>query len=389
MPKSVVIIGGGIAGVSAAEEIRNRDESCDIFVIERENNPLYSRVLLPHYVKGIVPREKVFLKSDAWYAQKRIVYLSGTEATAIDTANQFVRISDDRELPYDALIIATGARPRLLTPHLKGMHYLYTLADADGVRAHLERLRPSESALVYGGGFIACEFINLLEKFGKKPKVLLRGKGFWSKSLKEEGQYVLRDILKANKIELYENAGEIEPYAEADGATLAGVKDAHGNEYPAQFLGIGMGIEFETELASDAGIAVSQGILAEKNLLTGAPHVYTAGDVAQAFDECVGRAYTHGNWAHAQQEGKKAARTLRGEEGGASSPSQYSTDLLGTKIAFLGDVEIASAHEVRVVPQSTGYTQIFLRDGNLVGAILIGNLTDRMKLVGLIGKKWE
>lgn len=387
MAKSIVIIGGGIAGVSAAEELRTRDNSCDIFLIERENNPLYSRVLLPHYVKGVIPREKVFLKSDAWYAEKRIVYLSGAEVTAIDPRNQFVRLDDERELPYDELIIATGARPRLLTPHVKGMHYFYTLTDADGVRAHIDRLTSTDHAIVYGGGFISCEFINALVKAGKKPTVLLRGRGFWSKALLEDGQQFLRDILSAQDIPVYENVGDIETFAEND--MLIGVKDAYGKEYSAQFLGIGIGVELETELAEDAEITVAQGILAEKNLLTSAPHVYTAGDVAETFDEYTDRSRIHGNWAHAQQEGRKAAKMCRGEAPAALPPSQYSTDLLGTKIAFIGDVEKAAAHEVRKLPTDAGYTQIFLRDGRLVGAILLGNMTDRMKLTNMLGKIWE
>ena len=387
MEKTVIIIGGGIAGVCAAEEIRAKNATCEIFLIERENNPLYSRVLLPHYIKSVIPREKVFLRTEAWYAEKRITYLSGTEAEEISTEHKFVRISDGRELPYDQLIIATGTRPRLLLEDAKGVHYLYTLADADGIRAHFDRSSESEKTLVYGGGFISCEFVNALVKVGKKPTLLLKGKGFWSKILLPEGQQVLRDVLAQQGVEVHEGIGDIEIQTEND--ALCGVKDGHGKEYKGTFLGVGIGVELETDLAREAQIQVTEGIIANENLLTSAEHVYTAGDVAQAFDTHAGRSYIHGNWAHAQQEGRKVGKICVGEPSGALPPSQYSTDLLGCKIAFIGDVQKEAADEVRIIATEAGYTQIFLRKNVLVGVVLIGNMTDRMRFTGMLGKIWE
>lgn len=387
MEKTVIIIGGGIAGVVAAEEIRAKDATCEIVIIERENNPLYSRVLLPHYVKGVIPREKVFLRTEAWYAEKQITYLSGTEAEEISTEHQFVRISDGRELPYDQLIIATGTHPRLLLEDAKGIHYLYTLSDADGVRAHLDHSPASEQTLVYGGGFISCEFINALVKVGKKPTLLLKGRGFWSKILLPEGQQVLRDVLAEQSIEVHEGIGDIEIQTEND--ALCGVKDEHGNEYRGTFLGVGIGVELETHLAREVQMKVAEGIIADENLLTSAEHVYTAGDVAQTFDVHTGRSRIHGNWAHAQQEGRKAGKICTGESSAALPPSQYATDLLGCKIAFIGDVQKEAADEVRIVPTETGYTQIFLRKNVLVGVVLLGNMTDRMRFTGMLGKTWE
>src|SRR5689334_1081140 len=95
-----VIIGAGIAGLSAAEEIRKRDPEASIVLISEEFHPTYSRVLLPHYIKGSIPREKVFLRSEAWYHEKNLELMLGVRVLGIDPQNKFVRTSDDREIPY-------------------------------------------------------------------------------------------------------------------------------------------------------------------------------------------------------------------------------------------------------------------------------------------------
>ena len=107
-----VIIGGGIAGTTAAGEIRKADAEAEITIVGEEQHTLYSRVLLPHYVKGKVEREKCFLKKDTWYAEEGIEYIRGERVSAIDTANKHVELLHaSRELPYDKLLITTGGEP--------------------------------------------------------------------------------------------------------------------------------------------------------------------------------------------------------------------------------------------------------------------------------------
>ncbi len=387
MAKSIVIIGGGIAGVSAAEEIRAKNATYEISIIERENVPLYSRVLLPHYIKGVVPREKVFLKSESWYQEKNITYFSGTEAECVDVENKFVRISDGRELPFDEVIFATGTTPRLLNEHARGVHYLYTLADADGIREHLGRIKSQERALVYGGGFIACEFINALDKAGIKQELLIRGEGFWSKILQREGQEYLRNILRKKNVPFHENVGEIELITV--GENLSGAKDAKGREYEGVFLGVGIGADLETLLAKDAGIKVAQGIIGDAMQKTSQQHAYVAGDVAETKDTKSERYTVLGNWAHAQQEGRRVGKIICEEEAQDIPLSQYTTELLGCKMAFLGDVQKNAADEVEVIATESGYIQIFLRKDILVGAVLLEDMSQRMKYAGMIGKKWK
>ena len=126
-----LILGGGIAGTSAAEELRKRDAAAEIAIVSEEQHPVYSRVLLPHYVKGKIPRERVFLKKETWYGEQNIEWLTGVRATNIDVKNQSVALSDGRELPYDKLLIATGGEIRTLPFERRGVAYLRTIDDTD------------------------------------------------------------------------------------------------------------------------------------------------------------------------------------------------------------------------------------------------------------------
>lgn len=127
-----VIIGAGIAGTSAAEEIRKRDHEGDIILIGEEEHALYSRVLLPHYIKGKISREKCFLKREAWYDEQKIEYLRGERVESLDTVHRHVVLKiAGRELPYDKLLITTGGEPRFINGDVRGVSYLQTIDDAD------------------------------------------------------------------------------------------------------------------------------------------------------------------------------------------------------------------------------------------------------------------
>ncbi|MCH8049335.1 FAD-dependent oxidoreductase [Patescibacteria group bacterium] len=126
-----LIIGGGIAGTTAAEEIRKQDPKSEITIIEQEQHPCYSRVLLPHYITGKVIRDRVFIKKPDWYKEQKIELQAGVRAVEIDVENMHVRTSQERELPYDKLLITSGGELNLIPDDKRGLSYLRTIDDAD------------------------------------------------------------------------------------------------------------------------------------------------------------------------------------------------------------------------------------------------------------------
>ncbi|MFZ2681699.1 MAG: FAD-dependent oxidoreductase [Patescibacteria group bacterium] len=384
----ILIIGGGIAGTTAAEEIRKRDPKARITILSEEQHVCYSRVLLPHYVKDKVIRDKVFLRTAAWYYDHNLEFMPGVRALSINIENQFVKTSEERELPFDKLLITTGGEISLFHDDLRGVSYLHTVDDADHLKVLLNEVRslkPAErQTAIYGGGFIACEYANAFQHFELPTRIIMRGSGFWSQILSAHSQAVLRHQAESNGVTVHTN----EPMPELIGEQeLTGLKLQDGTELPARLLGVGIGAKSDHHLLKTAKIPMDQGVLTNEFLETSLPNVYAAGDVAQFLDTQVNRQVKYGNWMNAQMQGRVVGATMAGERTAFKLVSSYSTNLLGMHIVFLGDVSREHADEVRAgIAKPDASQELFFRSGKLVGAVMIGDVTARAVLTHSIGK---
>lgn len=380
-----LIVGGGVAGTTCAEELRKRDASAQITILSEEQHPLYSRVLLPHYMKGKIPRERVFLKRETWYVEQNIEWHPGVLAQHLDVRNKFVGTSDGREYTYDKLLIATGGEVRPLEEDMRGVSYFRTLDDADQFLQLVTEQGNQARGMVYGSGFIACEYINLFKHFSIPMAVAYRGPHFWTHSLLPEAGELIAHTVGANGVEVLENT----PLQSLKGDTeLRGIVTRHG-EHHATILGVGIGIEPDFSWLRDAGIEVGAGVKANEFLETNVPDVFTAGDVAEFFDPILGRQIQIGNWMNAMSQGRTLAKTMTGERTRFQLVSSYATNVLGLEIIFVGDVEKAAAEKIELIGslETGGITQVFERDGRVVGAAIIGRNKDRAPITKAIQEK--
>lgn len=358
-----LIIGGGIAGTTAAEELRRFDADASIVLLSEEHHRLYSRVLLPHYIKGKVTRERVFLKKPEWYAEQRIEWYPGVMATAIDPKNRFVATSDGREYEYDKLLIATGGEVNTLSANDRDTCYFRTLDDADRL---FERLNECpERATIIGGGFIALEFVNIFADRQIPAELHLRGESCFA------------SVLDAGSAEL------IKQKAEADGIVFVPRSTL---ERPHGLLGVGIGIVPDLRLLRDAGLDTNKGVLTNEYLETSAVDVYAAGDIAEFFDPIVGRRVQAGNWMSAQTQGRVAAKAMVGERQPFRLVSSYATNCRGMEVVFVGDVNREAAEQIIIFGSLAegGVMQHFLRGGKLVGATLVNRNHDRAAVTKMI-----
>jgi NADPH-dependent 2,4-dienoyl-CoA reductase/sulfur reductase-like enzyme len=377
-----VIVGGGITGTTAAEELRKLDEEAEIVLISEEQHPIYSRVLLPHYIKWKVDRDRCFLKKEEWYEEKNIEWLPGTRVEKCDPKNAFVLLSDGRELPYDKLLICTGGEVRMVEEDVRGVSYFRTLDDADHMFRLLEETHAGEHAAIYGGGFIACEYLNIFKQFERPITLLMRGEHFWSRIFAPETGRLLNEHLKKNGVELITNVKSVQPIG---GKELTGIT-YEGGSVECSMLGIGIGIVPEFGWIADAGIDVGIGVKANAFLETNIENIFTAGDIAEFDDVISGRQINVGNWMNAQMQGRAVAKIMTGERTEFKLVSSYATNALELELIFIGDVDKEAADQVMIrgSVEEGGITQFFVRDNKLVGAAVIGRNIDRPPITKLI-----
>lgn len=387
----VIIIGGGIAGTTCAEELRKLDWQAEITIVSEEHHPLYSRALLPHYLKGKAPRERVFLKTENWYAENNIEWITGERAEKIDVKNFFVLLSNGRELPFDKLVIAGGRNTRTLPDDRRGVAYLWTLDDADHLLQLVsEQPRPC-AAGIYGGGLIAGEFVNIFKNFGLDITIAFRGPHFWSRVLdSESGELINRHLIK--------NGVKILPQAQFVG--WRGEKEIEGVEtdkenFPCKILGVGIGLDPDIAWLNDSGLKTEKGIIVNEKLETNLSNVYAIGDIAEIFDTYSGRHRIMGTWTAAQAQGRIVARNILGEEKKFEQITVSSINLLGLDIIFLGDTCREWADEIRVeggaadsarhspATVGAGVLQVFYKAGRVVGATLVNKNSERARIVAL------
>ena len=382
----VVIIGGGIAGITAAERLLLESE-CELTIIDAERHALYSRVLLPKLLEGKVAREKIFLKSPEWYANSRINWKPGELVKKIDFEKKLV-ITANEEFPYEAVIVASGGVPRRC--EVGGVFSLQTLDDADALLVEGKKGEVGGEAVVMGGSFIAAEFLNLFKFWGRSITCLVRGEGWWNKILPPEAQSWLKNKLESEGVKVVTGV-ERHEYLVDDYGKVTGVKTAMG-VFRAEIVGEGMGVVPCAEFWPEGEILVDQ------FLATNKPGIWGAGDAISYFDPVLGKWVRRGTWRMAKHQGDVAAGNLLGasEVAQLSTPKVaaalpvYSIRLLGMPVVFLGEVGGVATErsEVSVLAEGAGVEVRYFIGEELVGVVLIGAVDRRAEYTERLGEKY-
>jgi 3-phenylpropionate/trans-cinnamate dioxygenase ferredoxin reductase subunit len=386
MSRRYVVIGNGIAGQTAAEELRKADADASIVMIAAERHPLYNRVALPRYLRGQVRREKVLMRTVEDYANRNLEIHFETWATEIDPRTKVVHTNRGQEFPYDSLLIATGGRPK--PPPWPGSDEVsaclgfQTLDDTDAI---IEKADASERVLVMGGSFIGYELAEGVS-FRKKAKLtwIMRGPWFLRYVLDEEGGRLCRQLGEAQDVQFLVG-DEVEKFSRTNGRFTA--KTVNGFTVDFDLLTYGVGLDYYTEPARSAGIELNKGIVTDSKLRTSAPDVYAAGDVAVFYDLMVERHNQMGTWDNAIAHGEVAARNMAGADEDFFDVPTYTTTMFGSTLAVMGvtpdvqpDLESVRTYDF----DEKFYRKLFFKDDRLVGAIMIGPPKGRKKLIEIM-----
>jgi NADPH-dependent 2,4-dienoyl-CoA reductase/sulfur reductase-like enzyme/nitrite reductase/ring-hydroxylating ferredoxin subunit len=306
VPGRIVIVGGGAAGFAAAEMLRRHDYRGSIVMLSSDTAPPVDRPnLSKDYLAGGAPEDWLPLRPDDYYSENNIELRLGTDVTGIDIKQHEVRIAGGRSVPYDRLLLTTGAEPVRLTIPGADQAHVHTLRSLADSRAIIGAAKSARRAIVIGASFIGLEAAAALRVREIEVHVVAPEARPMERVLGPQ----LGDFIRA----LHEEHGVIfhlgETVTAIDGkrATLKG-----GSMIEADLVVVGIGVRPRLALAEQAGLKIDRGVVVDSYLQTSAPAIYAAGDIARWPDSHSGASIRVEHWVVAERQGQTAARNMLG-----------------------------------------------------------------------------
>lgn len=385
-PRRYVIVGNGVAGTTAAETLRKNDPQCSITLLTDEPHPLYNRVALPPYLKHRATREKVFLRTVEQHQQRGIDLRLETRVERVDAEGRTVVTTNGEELPYDALLIATGGRPaKVRTEGAEGVGAIYNFQYFDDAQAIVDRMKETGSAAVVGGSYIAYELAEAFRHNGLQTTWIMRGPYFLRRVLDPTGGELVDQIAREHGVEMV--YGEELATIERANGTIGAVVTNTNRRVEVGMLGAGLGMKMNVELLQGTPVELHDGILTNEYLETNVAGVYAAGDIAEFFDVTIGRHNMMGTWGNSVGHGKTVAQNMAGQRTVYEDIPMYSSSLFDSYIRVIGltpeNYPDLDSYE-HLDPASRSYQRLFLLEHRLVGAVLIGEMKFRTKIFACI-----
>lgn len=363
----IVIIGAGIAGVSAAEVVREHAPHAEIVLISKEEELPYYRLNLTRLLAGEFLEKNLPLHSEAWYDEHNIELIRGVSVERVVLTEKAIQLENGRLIPFYKLIVATGSHP--FVPPIPGtaLQQVFTVRTVEDVHQILEMVEPGTNVVCIGGGILGLETAGALAKQQAKVTVLEAFEYLMPLQLNAEGSRVLEKHLNTLNI-------DVVTHATADciigDGKVTGVHLKRGQLIPAEVVVITAGDRANSELLEHAGLTVKKGVLVDNFLRTTHPDIYAVGDVAEHDG------IRYGAWAPAMYMGRIAGMNAAGvptEFGGI--PRSHMLKVLGKPMLSIGTIT-ATDGSYRMIEDHAddGYRMFVFRDGRFVGCLLIGKL---------------
>lgn len=365
----VLIIGGGLASQRAIETLRARGYGGRIQLVCGEAQLPYDRPPLSKGVlSGATDEDEVGFRPARWYADERVELFFGRRATGLDPRRRRVRLDDDRELPYGALLIATGSTPRTL-PALErysNVHFLRTLADAQRLR---EELRRRARLAIVGAGFIGQEVAATARAAGCDVTMVEALPVPLGSVLGEQlGRWLMRmhadegvDVRLSTKLEGARGNGVVEQL-ELNG----------GDALECDTVVVGIGVAPTAAWLSDSPLG-GDGVITDAAGRTTVPDVFAAGDVTRGFDLRTRQHRRSEHWDAAARQGATAARAMLGERPEPGPAPSFWSDQYGIRIQYTGYAELSDETTIEGRPEERSFSVTYTREGRPVGALTVND----------------
>jgi 3-phenylpropionate/trans-cinnamate dioxygenase ferredoxin reductase component len=329
-----VIVGASLTGARAAATLREEGFEGRVVLVGAETERPYERPpLSKDYLRGEAGRDRLYVHDEDFYGEQQIELRLGRSAETLDTACRELELEGGERLRYDRLLLATGAEPRRLSipgSDLEGVLYLRSVEDSDALR---ERFRHSRSVVVVGAGWIGSEVAASARQRGLEVTVIDPTAVPLERVLGTEVGAVYRDIHTDHGVRMLLGTG----VDAIEGAQVVErVRTGDGHEVDCDLVVVGVGVEPRTRLASQAGLALDDGIAVDERLQTSAPRVFAAGDVANAHHPFYGDRIRVEHWANALNQGPAAARNMLGKSAAYERLPYFFSDQYDVGMEYTG-----------------------------------------------------
>jgi 3-phenylpropionate/trans-cinnamate dioxygenase ferredoxin reductase subunit len=373
LPHAVVIIGGGAAGNAAAETLRQEGYTGPVTLLSADAAPPYDRPnLSKDYLAGAAPEDWIPLRPPGFYEEHRIDLKLGARVASLQPAAKTVRLTDGGEIPYGALLIATGAEPvRLTVPgaDLPHVHLLRSLADS---RALIAAAGGARQVAVIGASFIGLEVAAALRSRGLAVAVV----GPEARPLERIMGPALGDMVRAIHEEhgVIFHLGATAVAIDRDGVTLS-----TGERLTADLVAVGVGVRPATALAEQAGLATDRGILVNEFLQTDEADIFAAGDIARWPDPHSGTRIRVEHWVVAERQGQVAARNMLGARQRFDAVPFFWSQHYDTTIAYVGHAERWDRIDTDGDPAVRDCTASFWQGDRKCAVVTVGRDQDSLR----------
>ena len=301
-----VIIGGGPAGVIAAETIRKQAPYDNITIVSDEAVPAYSRMAIPYLLMGNVKEDGTYLRKDPSYLKNQHVNWVQAVVKHVDIATKKVALNSGVEITFDTLLIATGSHP--IKPPIpgidsKGVHTCWTMEDARHIMALANK---GSRVLQLGAGFIGCIIMEALAARGVKLSVVEMGDRMVPRMMGPTAGGMIRDWVQAKGVEVF-TATKVESI---EAGTPLKVKLSNGKTVEADLVISAAGVRPAIGFLKDSGITCLLGVLTDAYLQTNVPGIFAAGDCAEAFDKVTGKTIVSAIQPNAAEQARVAGMNM-------------------------------------------------------------------------------
>jgi len=374
-----VIVGNGVAGATAAENLRKLDKTGKITIVTEESTPFYYRMRLPEFISGDLAEDKLIAKSDQWYQDQGIDLKLDTRIQAADPGKKVVVTSADQEIPYDRLLVATGSRsfiPPMKGSDKKGVFAVRSIQDARDIIAWAKKI---QKVVLIGGGLLGLEAGNALRKLGKKLTVVEFFPRLLPRQLDVAGGGRLQKIMEGMGFSFRLGAKTQEIRGEDD---VTGVLLEGGELLSAEMVIISAGVRPALELAKALNLDHDKGIKVDEQMRTNQPGIYAAGDVAEF------KGIPYGIWTAATEQGQIAGTNMAGGNALYKGTVMANTlKVVGIDLASAGNIDAENKLESKVLTDEKVYKKIVLENDLIAGCIMLGDTKGFTKITKMMSEK--